>query len=283
MSNQPPHKSDGTAKPTTKNVPALSTKDLFELASLDALGILDEHERRQFEEGFAAASPAVQSQVRAQQSIMAEIDELLPKVTPPASLRDRVINAVLAAISATKAHPPGRSVPTLLASRGVNRFWRAGAIGLAAAAVALGVMLVQMQTRFREIEMAMRVNATTELFIKDFGSRFETALLDRKTQFVQFSPARPDAPAGSAVVLFNPETQTAHLYGKDLPTNLGSYRLVVLDADGNEREAVLTFAPSGNRFSDEAKVDLSGAKQLAITTVSKAGEPVQTLLRSNNL
>jgi len=284
MSTQPNNQNNGTGHRANPGIPPMTTKDLFELASLDALGILDEQERRAFDEAFAAATPGVQEQVRTQQSIMTEIDDLLPRVQPAASLRERVINAVLAAIGAGKMHAAGRAVPALLPSRGVNRFWRAGAIGFAAAAVVLGVSTVQMQSRYSEIETALRVNATTEVFIRSFGARFENALLDPRTQYVQFNADREDAATGGAVVLFNAETKTAQLYGKDLPQDIGSYRLVVLDENGAEREAVLTFKPAGSRFvGDIEKLDLSGARSLAITTAAAPGVAPRTLLRSNNL
>lgn len=284
MNTQPNNPNNGLSRRHQAGLPPLTTKDLFELASLDALGILDEPERAAFESAFAAAAPGVQAQVRAQQSIMTEIDYLLPRVQPAPSLRERVINAVLAAMGAGKTHAAGRATPTLLPSRGVNRFWRAGAIGFAAAAIVLGVSTVQMQSRYGEIETALRVNATTEVFIRSFGARFEHALLDPKTQYVQFNADQAESTAAGAVVLFNPETKTAQLYGKDLPQDIGAYRLVVLDAEGAEREAVLNFSPTGSRFvGDIGKLDLTGARTLAITTAAAPGMTPRTLLRSNNL
>ena len=65
----------------------MSIQQLIELAILDAMALLDHEEQDQFDAAFRASSPAVQSQVRREQTRLAVIETLLPDVTPPAGLR----------------------------------------------------------------------------------------------------------------------------------------------------------------------------------------------------
>ena len=63
-----------------------NTRDLLEYAALDALGLLDDAEREEFERAFRAASPEVQAMVRREQTRAADIDAILPRVEAPAGL-----------------------------------------------------------------------------------------------------------------------------------------------------------------------------------------------------
>lgn len=277
MNAMPPH-----------HQPPLRTKDLFELASLDALGILDEQERRAFEEAFAAAPPALRAQLRAQQDLMADIAQTLPDAEPPASLRARVLAAVQGAISATRLHEAGRTTPAILPSRGVSRVWRAAAIGFAAAAVVFGISTVQMRLQYRELDQAFTTNAATEMFIREFGPRFESLLMAPHTQVVKFAagqnPAAGATP-GMAVLILDPQTKSGQFLAKDLPENGGSYSLVVVGPDGQVGKAVLTFKPSGTRIAAEVQdLDVPGGSVLAVRSLGNtSAAQAKTLLKSQSL
>ena len=64
----------------------MTTRELLELASLDAMGLLDDNEHEAFEGAFRAAAPAVQRQVRREQERLTGDTSTLPDVDPPAEL-----------------------------------------------------------------------------------------------------------------------------------------------------------------------------------------------------
>ena len=76
----------------------MTTHELLELASLDAMGLLDPEEREAFELAFRAAAPALQAQIRREQLRLSYIDGILPVVEPPPGLRARVMAKVREAI-----------------------------------------------------------------------------------------------------------------------------------------------------------------------------------------
>lgn len=262
----------------------MNTKDLLELASLDAFGLLDEAERKSFEEAFAKAHPAVQAQVRSSQRRLSDIDALLPDVTPPASLRQRVVDAVAREVElANTPGIAGRIGPDIVPSRGVSRVWRAAAIGCAAAAVVFGFTTLQMQTRYAELDLAIRNNAVTDVFAREFGTRFETAMMSPRTQFIQFAAEDKSRLSGpAAILLLDPETRTGQLFCRDLPQANGMYRLSVLDADGKKSEIEFAFQASGSRavMTDLKNLDLSAGRACTISGAAPGAAP---LLRSQNL
>ncbi|MBS0195455.1 MAG: restriction endonuclease [Planctomycetes bacterium] len=78
----------------------MEPQKLFELAQLDALGLLDDAERSEFDAAFAAAPVNLQVQVRlVQQRVLVPFDSL-PDVAPPSDLRNRVIEAIEKVIAA---------------------------------------------------------------------------------------------------------------------------------------------------------------------------------------
>ncbi len=270
-------------------VRAWSTAELLELSTLDALGLLDEQERRTFEEGFAAATPAVKAMLRAHQSLelrahAAQLSEGVPAV----SLRQRVIDAVLGA--ARGSAPRGVvGVPTAGAvlarigpelnatgvasaddelaeldrlsrlaeggrSRRVNPLWRAAAIGCMAAAVLFGVVSVQLWGDFRRLDGAIRNNTVAEVFAKEFGPRFEHALMSPRTRFVQFAAQTPavkgEGPQAVAVMLIDQDGKAGQFFARDLPQNT-PLTLSVVSPDGKVRTAVLSFVATDTRATQQ--------------------------------
>ena len=125
-------------------------QQLIELAILDAMGLLDEDEQRSFDSAYRTAAPAVQAQVRREQTRLSRIESLLPAVTPPAGLRAAVLEAVRREILAAEMADPAvvGTLPQIVKSRGVSAFWRAASVGMAAAAVVLGITTLQMQSNY---------------------------------------------------------------------------------------------------------------------------------------
>jgi hypothetical protein len=267
-----------------------TTRDLFELASLDALGLLSEDERRAFEDAFAQAGPHVQSQLRDQQTRMAEIDSLLPRVEAPAGLKARVMAAVQAAIEAIPRrtapvmHGAGRT-PKLLPARGVNAVWRGLAIGAAAAAVVFGVVTLQVFRQNQEISSSLASSTMTDMLLKEFSPSFEKRLLSPTTRFVKFeAPQRGAGDGGLALLLLDEGSRSGQFFCKNLPQSDGNYTLVLVDGDGRVvGDAMVAFRYNGSGIArcDLNEVELSGGKSLALMAPGKAGAGPITLLRSN--
>lgn len=261
-----------------------NTHELLELASLDVLGLLDADEREAFERAFRAAPPTLQAQVRREQLRLAGDDALLPEVDPPLGLRARVLNAIREAVqvAAPRREVAGRIVPDLAPSRGVNRWWRAGAIGAAAAAVVFAFSTLQMRHDFSEIRAVSHGSQISDFFLKEYGNKFEKQLLDPHTQLVQFTPAATESVSADgvskALLMLDPSTKTGQLLLKNLANIGGEYSLVITDEQGKVAQAVITFKTTGTgvEHQDIRGLDLEGVRGLAILQTN--GANVSTVL-----
>jgi hypothetical protein len=263
-----------------------NTHELLELASLDVLGLLDADERESFERAFRAAPPALQAQIRREQLRIAGDDGLLPTVDPPLGLRARVLAAIREAVQGAvpRREVVGRIVPEIAPVRGVNRWWRAAAIGAAAAAVVFAFTTLQLQSDFQRIAAGNDANQTRDFFLEQYGAKFEKAFLHPNTRFVQFAPNvtnvnNPDG-VSKAMLLLDPETKKGQLFLKNLSSLGGAYSLVITDENGAVATAVLDFHATGTGVErqDIEKLDLEGVRGLAI--IETNGAKVNTLLKS---
>lgn len=229
----------------------MSTHELLELASLDALGLLDPDERDAFERAFRAAPPALQAQIRREQLRLASIDDMLPAVEPPPGLRARVVAAVRDAISSMTVRriSGGAIVPELRPAYGVNRMWRLGAIAAAAASIVLGLSVLQMRMDYSAIQTGAFNNAMTDKILNDFGVKFSDAMFNPETRFVQFhnTDAAEAAKAfpGRALLVVEPSSRTGELFVRNLPADGEEYEVVVEDENGNIAIADVTIRPNG--------------------------------------
>lgn len=249
----------------------MKSHELIEMASLDAMGLLDPEEREAFERAFRAADPAVQAQIRREQLRLAGMDDLLPEVEAPLGLKARVMAAwreAVAQVSGRKGDVVGR-ISDFRPATGVNRYWRAAAIGCAAAALVFGFANLLTRSDIKEIEEIAQ-NQAVNAHLIEYGRQFDRSFFDHNTKFVKFSPApAADAepgPRGKATLLFDPSTHKAHLLCKDLPGMNGTYEVVVVDQNGNQSEAVLTFKASnaGVIAKTIENLDLENARTLVI-------------------
>jgi hypothetical protein len=263
------------------NTQNMNTHELLEMASLDALGLLDPEERESFERSFRAADPAVQAQIRREQLRFSSVDDMLPQVAPPLGLKARVIAAMRDAMQnmAGRRH---EAAPPLQLSSGISRFWRVGAIGAMAATIVIGVYALQVANENSGLTDARQGILMSEHWQKEFGHRFEANFLNPSTHFVSFHPAvdAPDAKGARATLMFDPSKKTAQLVVQDLPS-AGDYEVVVVDAQGNQGSAVITFKSSGNGKKSEIinGFNAENAKQLLIR-VQGSDKPV---LQSNGI
>ncbi len=266
----------------------MKTHEIFELASLDALGLLDEREREAFERAFRAAPPSVQAQVRREQARVANDDSLLPRVDAPAGLRARVLSAVKRAVASGAER---ESMPYLRPSRGVNSIWRAAAVGCAAASIVFAFTTLQMKGEYDRLAKAQYSNEVLHELAAEFGASFPDTLSDHNTRFVQFAPdegaLRSGLFRGKAVIVVNPDGQSARLFGTNFDAN-ADYALVVVGEDGGVNR-VLRFAPSGASVVEELSaeaigsidLDSPGASTLSVTKTDSNGDT--TVLRGEVL
>lgn len=135
----------------------ISREELLELATADALGVIDEVDSARLERAFDAAAPSVQAEVRALQDRIAVDPSFLSAEQPPASLRLKTLARVAAAREEQAAPPiatigPARATTTrplidrealvreilertALERRPTQHIWRAAALFLFAALI----------------------------------------------------------------------------------------------------------------------------------------------------
>jgi hypothetical protein len=241
----------------------MNTQELLEMASLDAMGLLDPEEREAFERAFRAADPAVQAQIRREQLRYSKVDDLLPRVEAPLGLKARVLAAVRDAMQ-SMSNRRSDAAPALRFPTGVSQIWRVGAIGSMAAAIVLGYFTVQTLHENHGLTDARQGILISDQWQKDFGHRFEANFLNPNTQFVSFRPA-PDARGARATLMIDPVKKSAQLLVKDLPAE-GDYEVVVLDAHGNQSRAIITFKAPASGKKDEyiQRFDVEDATHLLI-------------------
>lgn len=269
------------ASNSTPPHPEFNNRDLIELAQLDALGLLDEAERQAFEKAFKAAPASIQLLVREGQARASDIDAWLPDAKAPASLRQRVLAAVSAAVRSESRQPEvaGRLTPAIARSTSVTPYWRAAAIGSMAAALLFGVVTLKLYGDFQSMNNMVKSNALADQWLKDFGPRFEHALYSDKTEFVQFSPSSAEA-RGSAVMLMDAEASSAQFFAKDLPQIDGGYTLALLDAGGNVVRTIGRIDSASSRVVDQfANIKVKPGESFVL----KSAAQNETILQSRNL
>ncbi len=267
----------------------MTTHELLEHASLDAMGLLDPDEREAFERAFRAAAPALQAQVRREQLRLSHLDDVLPAVDLPPGLRARVLAAVRDAIGSMTIRKfsggsGGAIVPDLRQAYGVSRLWRVGAIACAAASVVLGLSVLQMRFDFADIQTGGKNQVAYDAILKDFGVNFSQTMFDPHTRFVQFDagPASEGVPfGGRALLIVEGDTGKGQLFLKNLPASGVEYEVVVIDEEGREAIADITIRPSGAgiEFRDLGPIAVESAREVGIRI---RGQAVM-LLRSSRI
>lgn len=257
----------------------MNTQELFESASLDVMGLLDEQERAAFEEAFRAASPQIQAQIRAEQARFADIDRLLPRVETPVGLRFKVLAGVREAMAALQTAP--------IASIGMGGrvrtsapIWRAACIGFATASLVLaGFSWKITQDNRTMLSLALSNHVAQELAQKA-GPGF-TDLITRPTlRHVAFSPVAKDATGKAAAALFvDTNTKTAYLVCDSLPMTAGEYRLVVQGPDGTSMVAEFS-GNSGNFYVPIQSVDVDSLNKMTIQAPASEGRRAALLVSS---
>lgn len=256
----------------------MTSRDLFEMASLDVLGLLDEQERVEFEDAFRAAPPHVQAQIRAEQVRAADMERFLPQVEPPAGLRGKVLAAVREAI-ASVGEPVGRIGPAGRPAWSTAPIWRAACIGFATASMVLGVSAWSLSRTVQNITDTATTNRNYEDLARGSSPRFVELLTRPTMTHVAFTPAAKDYDGKASAGLFvDTNSKTAYLVCSGMQVLSGSYRLVIDDGSGDSRPVKEFEAGAGTFFIALEQVDINAVKQLRIQAPQPDGARPETLL-----
>jgi hypothetical protein len=250
-------------------------QELIELAILDAMGLLDEEERVLFESAFRAAAPAVQAQVRREQTRLSRIEMLLPDVAPPAGLRALVLKAVRDEMA--KAPSSGDLlIPAIVKSRGVSPLWRAASLGLAAAVLVMAITMFLFQREHSRAFDEWQRDSLVRKMVEELGASFvRDVLFNDEAQRVVLASSAPDFKGQASVFLLNPDSASARFFCDAMPTPAGrKYKLVVLDSEGTVVHEVTEFTSSGGLVTVEVNIDIKhrqAGNGLAIVAGEKHG------------
>ncbi len=221
----------------------MTLQELLENSNLAALGLLDPEDHAQFERALSAAPPRVRLQVISEQARWAESGALLPDVTAPAALRDRVLDGVRNAIVEASINSDDFSLLREqhgIGPRKVSASWRAASMGLMAAVFVLGgAFLYVYQTNVNSANSIGGNKIVTE-YASKFEGEFEDVIFGASTKHIIFD--RVDESFAGEVALFtNPDWMHARVISRNLPRVAGEeYRIVEVDA---EDKIVRTLGP----------------------------------------
>jgi hypothetical protein len=257
----------------------MSTQELIELSLLDAMALLDEHEREAFDAAFRAASPQVQAQVRREQTRLARIEVLLPDVTAPAGLRAAVIEAVRRAMAEPESIPMPAMPSDLRPVAYVSRLWRAAAIGLATAATVLAASTLYLETQYRNLSRSIQADTIFAEIARKIGEPVANdVLFDADTQRVVFQSDDAEF-KGEAAFFINPEWQgQARFFCKGIATPPGKvYKLAVIDESGQIVDVLADITSSGEFLPKDVPFKYTTQARLAIIAPGVDGKDSKVL------
>ncbi|MDX2115108.1 MAG: hypothetical protein SFZ24_05730 [Planctomycetota bacterium] len=260
----------------------MTSRELFELASLDVMGLLDDQERAAFEEAFRAAPPHIQAQIRAEQLRFAD-DSLLPEADAPAGLRGKVLAAVRDAIAAVHTEPIARigTGSRLVSSAAI---WRAACIGFATASLVLAGFALHVSQLNRSIQDQALSNAVNDEIRASAGPGFAPFLARSTVRHVAFTPAAADySGKAAAALLVDSENRSAYLVCNALPIEGGTYKLVLEDAQGKQTTIKEFQASAGSFFIPLKDVPVESIRQMQIQSPAQDGSRHETFLAARGV
>lgn len=260
----------------------MTTQELIEQAVLDALGLLDESERENFDASFRAAPPAVQAQIRRQQTRFADLDMLLPDVEAPAGLRAAVVEAVREAMAKTETE--ALTAPRLHVSRNVAPVWRSAALALAAACVVFAVVTFEIRGSYEDILLSLQRDQIPDDVLRTLGPSFREAFFDPDYSKVGFTAVGQGQIESQAVLLFDPEKDEAILICHNLPVIDGkSYELVIINEDDSIGQSLARFSASNRLIGKSVPIRLAIDARVALIGPADGEHADGPLLQSPRL
>ncbi len=250
----------------------MKTRELLELCQLDALGLLDDHEREAFDAAFAGAPPELRAQLRREQARWVRSDFIGVDAEPPEGLRDavltdvgvaamreRVLSAVheqieqSVAVGAVRAHGAGRSLPELRPVRRVSRLWRAAALGFASAAVGLAAATLYLRDQFDRYKTSQE----TELVLRELSSLpVRDLIFNEKMRRVVFTP-EDSALRAQVAANYDAERGEGRIYCSNLPSKPNTvYKVFAIGADNEP------LLDSAGKYVEVASFTTTGGFQM---------------------
>lgn len=241
------------------SVEPMTREELLELASLDALGLLDEFEERLYARSLRDSPVAVQEEVlRMQVEIAGDLTRLLPNDQPRPQLREIVLKAVAEAIARHDAplatigrpRPAGTETPRRFGGGPSGLFWRAASFVLAGSALIMAYFLALGYQSSMELAQAVISDDAQKLEIL-LDPPNKTFLLDDSVK-VNLNNVEETATYSGSLFL-NERRQQVLIVVNDLPrTEDRDYVLQVQRPTGGT-ESLFTFA--GRASFDGVRVD----------------------------
>ncbi len=288
----------------------MSTRELVELAQLDAMGLLDEQEAREFEVAFAAAPAEIQEQIRTEQARMCVLEPVLPDVQAPEHLRGKVLSKVheaiiesivekapapvsevqapIPAFAPAARHEAGREIPGIDDRRRVrsSRLWRTAALAFAAAAVVLGVTTLRLQSQFERVSSQKVAAESLGDANKFLGGKLSSFFFSdvKKTMLNPVRQSDSEWQKVQAVVAHNVEWSEALLVCTNLPSAKAGEKYELVAVDGKDQvlsviASDLKPAADGGIVSFSIPKDISAdAQKLALRIVRNGAEATATIV-----
>jgi hypothetical protein len=264
----------------------MTLQELIELAILDAMGLLDEEERLAFELAFRAAAPSVQAQVRREQTRLSRLENILPNVTPPAGLRAAVVQAVRREIATAEAaasdNPALMIADSMVKPRGVSSLWRAASLGLAAAALVLGVTTFKQMALYEDLRNRIQNDTVLEVVNRELGPLFvKNVLFSKDTRRIVLTPKADNK--GVASVWVNSEWKDGFFFCNAMPTPKGmNYKIAIVDKDNNIVRELASFESDGELKPLRLQLSPADTGRLAVGTPGANGT-LDSIVAEGNL
>jgi anti-sigma-K factor RskA len=250
----------------------MNLQQMIESAILDAMGLLDDSEREQFERAFRTASPVIQAQIRREQTRLSQIEALLPDVTPPASLRAAVVDAVRRQIEAGQTASGQFVAPELLRSNRVSPWWRTGTLAMAAASVVLGFATIRFASSAQDLSSRMKNDDLIAQVTGKIGAAYvRDVLFDQGTKRVVLSP-NSSGFKGQASLFVSPSWEEARFFYNGLKTSNGRvYKLAIVDENDHIVNVIKTLTPEDGLQGVAVAIDAHAKGRIAILAADGNG------------
>lgn len=204
-------------------------------AVLDALGLLDASEARTFADAFQSAASEVQAQIRDLQAAVVIDESLMPDVTSPAEMKERVLGSVMRqvqsvrSINFTETVHPDTARPAVASVQ----MWRAAAFVLAGALVAIlvfGKVLVREADEVSRLSIDTKTKTQVEALV---GRDFYSIAGNPATIRIGLVPQVPENFSLLGTVYVDPTSGESFLLTLNLEAS-DNCRVLVTDGDGTK-------------------------------------------------
>ncbi len=240
------------------SVEPMTPRQLLELASLDALGLLDDVESAMYTRSFHDAPATVQDEVLRLQGEIANDLQLLPGEEPDPQLRERVLKAVADALALDDSLAPLARIGREQRQRdrdgsrrrgpirlgGSGQFWRAASFAMAGVSLIMAYFLAIGRQASSELydafiwddteRLAVLLTVPAKEFLLDQSKKINLAPLDDNAEY-------------DATLYVNSEAGRVLILVSDLPDRKGrGYQLQAIAAGSTEPTVLKRFhSPAG--------------------------------------